>query len=57
MDGKIIDGREMKIQEAKERRAENPREHMVSRGTGEGQARGGHNCNLITDKRTIRCRL
>lgn len=29
MDGKIIDGREMKIQEAKERRAENPREHMV----------------------------
>ena len=30
MDGRLVDGRELKIQEAKERRAENPKEHMVS---------------------------
>ena len=29
MDGKLVDGRELRIQEAKERRAENPKEHMV----------------------------
>ena len=29
MDGKNIDGRDIRIQEAKERRAENPKEHMV----------------------------
>lgn len=30
MDGKTVDGRELRIQEAKERRAENPKEHMVN---------------------------
>jgi splicing factor, arginine/serine-rich 2 len=30
MDGKLFDGRELRIQEAKERRAENPKEHMVN---------------------------
>lgn len=29
MDGKVVDGRELRIQEAKERRPENPKEHMV----------------------------
>jgi RNA recognition motif-containing protein len=31
LDGKVIDGRELKIQEAKERRPENPKEAMMSR--------------------------